>query len=108
MKSKLFFLVFALCTFAHADTIATMKNKAGGLIILTDVVTTQCKGFVGAAYATADDNKTSWGCWFSDEIMVHIRWHDGDTRAYLIDSFNVNEEAVRRLRDRQKGKKYDL
>jgi hypothetical protein len=100
---KKLLLALAFCGFAHADTVATLKNKAGGLIILTDVVTEQCRNFVGAAYTTRSDNQTSWGCWFSDDMMVHIRWHDGDTRAYPIDSFTINEEAARKLRERRRG-----
>jgi hypothetical protein len=107
VKSK-FFLFLALCCSAHADTIATLKNRAGGQIVLTDVETTQCKGFVGAAYSTGDNNQTTWGCWFSDDLMVHIRWYDGDTRAYPLVNFVVNEEVLRRYKDRKKGKSYDL
>ena len=96
-------VLLALCGIAHADTIATLRNKAGGVIVLTDVQTDRCRDFVGAVYATMDNNQTSWGCWFSDDLMVHIKWNDGDTRAYPIDSFTINTEAVRRLRDRRKS-----
>lgn len=102
---KLFKLLplLALCGLAHADTIATLRNKAGGLIVLTDVVTERCKGFAGAVYTISDNNQTSWGCWMSDELMVHVRWSDGDTRAYPIESFTVNDEALRRFRDRRRN-----
>lgn len=107
MKSK-FFLLLALCVPAFADTMATLRNSAGGQIVLTDVETSQCKGFVGAAYTTADNNQTYWGCWFSDDLMVHIRWNDGDTRAYPLRNFIINDEVVRRYKERRKGKSYDL
>lgn len=88
---------------AHADTVATLNNRAGGVIVLTDVATDSCRGFVGAVYATGERNRTMWGCWFSDDLMVHIRWDDGDTRAYSIGSFEINEPVARRLRNRLKG-----
>ena len=98
---KRLLIALALCGVVHAETIATLKNKAGGYIILTDVATDRCSGFVGAAYTTRSDNQTTWGCWFSDDMMVHIRWYDGDTRAYPIDDFSVNTEAARKLRERR-------
>lgn len=98
---KRLLIALALCGVVNAETIATLKNKAGGYIILTDVATDRCRGFVGAAYATMENNQTTWGCWFSDDMMVHIRWYDGDTRAYPIDDFSVNTEAVRKLRERR-------
>lgn len=88
---------------AHSDTVATSKNKAGGYIVLTDVVTERCKGFVGAAYTTGSKNDVVWGCWFTDDLMVHVLWSDGDTRAYSLEGFVVNEEVAKRLRDRKKG-----
>ena len=76
-------LLVALAIFgvAQAETIATLKNKAGGYIYITNVVMDRCKGFSGTAYTTTDNNQTTFGCWFADDIMVHIRWPDGDTRA---------------------------
>lgn len=103
MKPAIFLAMMAISSVVNADTVATLRNKAGGYIILTDVATERCRGFVGAAYATMDNNQTQWGCWFSDDLMVHIRWSDGDTRAYPVDDFSVNTEAVRRLRDRRKS-----
>ena len=108
MKSKLFFLSLVLCGSIYAETIATMRNRAGGLIILTDVSTERCKAFAGVAYTTTEDNRSTWGCWFSDELMVHIRWPDGDPRAYPIENFTIDYDAAKRLRERIKGKKYDL
>lgn len=110
MKQFKFIPVLALCFgLAHADTVATLKNKAGGLIVLTDVVTERCRNFAGAAYATRSDNQTSWGCWSSDDLMVHIKWMDGDTSAYPLEVFTVNDDVARRMRERRKGgKSYDL
>ena len=85
---------------ATADTVATLRNKAGGVIVLTDVQTDTCKAFAGSVYTTVDNGKSLWGCWFSDDLMVHVRWSDGDTRAYPINAFEVNVPNARRLRER--------
>jgi hypothetical protein len=104
MRLLKFLPVLALCSgLANADTVATLQNKAGGVIVLTDVSTERCRGFAGAVYATADNSQTYWGCWFSDDMMVHIRWADGDTRAYPLEKFTVNTETARKLRERRQG-----
>jgi hypothetical protein len=101
---KKFLMCLMLCAgMAHADIIATLRNKAGGLIVLTDVSIDRCKNYAGTAYATGSDSKTTWGCWFSDDLMVHVRWTDGDTTAYPLENFTVNEEVVKRFRERRKG-----
>lgn len=101
---KKLMIVLALCAgMAQAETIATLRNKAGGLIVLTDVVTERCKGFAGAVYTISDNNQTQWGCWMSDELMVHVRWSDGDTRAYPIDNWTINEEVLKRFRERRRS-----
>ncbi len=102
MKKLLIFLAL-WCGLANADIIATLRNRAGGLIVLTDVSIDRCKNYAGTAYTTGSDSKTSWGCWFSDDLMVHIRWTDGDTTAYPIENFTVNEEVVKRFRERRRG-----
>jgi len=104
MKRLLGLVLAAMTTVAaHADTVATLRNKAGGVIVLTDVTTDSCRGFVGAAYSTTSSNRTMWGCWFSDDLMVHIKWSDGDSTAYSVDVFDINEAVARRLRNRLKG-----
>jgi len=100
---KKLLVALAFCGIAQAETIAMLKNKAGGYIYITDVVTDRCRSFTGAAYTTTDNNQTSWGCWVSDDMMVHIKWHDGDTRAYPIENFTLTEEAARKARERRKG-----
>ena len=100
---KKLLLLLAFCGVVHAEVIATLRNRSGGHIVLTDVVTDNCSGYVGTVYSTSENNRISWGCWFVDQVMVHVRWLDGDTRAYPIDAFTVDEEAVRRLKDRRKN-----
>lgn len=67
-------LVLALtATQADATVIATLPNKAGGEIILTDVTTEVC-GTGMIAYTTSPTGPTVYGCWWSDERMVHITY----------------------------------
>lgn len=99
MKKLLLGLFF--CVSAHADTIATVANKAGGMLILTDAV---CKNDLGYyAYSTNPSATTQFGCWWTDETMVHIVWlADNDIRSYPIVSFNINIEKASKLKKRNK------
>ena len=105
---KKLLIIALLCGSAYADTVATLRNKSGGLIVLTDVPTDTCKGFTAAAYATTENNKTLWGCWFSDDLMVHVRWDDGDTRAYPISAFDIDAQKARRLKERNSRRGGDV
>ena len=98
---KLLICLALWCGLANADIIATLKNKAGGLIILTDVKTDKCKN--GVAYSYGSSNTTYWGCWFTDELMVHVRWTDGETTAYPIENFTITEEWANKSRRRSGG-----
>ena len=91
----------AMCGLAHADTIAMLKNQANGVIVLTDRKE-GCSKYPGAAYSVSgNSNNTWWGCWYSDDIMVHIDWNDGAKTSYLVDNFTVNHENLRKLRERR-------
>ena len=97
-------ILLALCAgAAHADTVATLRNQANGLIVLTDMKE-GCSRYPGAAYTVSgNSNKTWWGCWYSDDLMVHIDWKDGEKSSYLVENFTLNPEAVRKLRERRGG-----
>lgn len=100
MKKHLIALLLA-CGLAHADTVATSQNEAGGMMVITDV---PCKGKNGwYAYASARGSSTLFGCWWSDQTMVHITWDDGDVRSYPFGVWVVNAEVARRMGDKGKG-----
>ena len=85
-------LIIALAIFAsvaHAEIIAVLRNRAGGTIALTDVSTQKCGSTSRAAYSTSPSNETAWGCWFLDDLMVHITWLDGKTWSYPVESFHI-------------------
>ena len=100
MKSIVIACLACLSITVQADTVATLRNKGGGLIVLTDVQTEVCKDFAGSVYSTNENSKTLWGCWFSDDLMVHVKWNDGDIRSYPISAFEVNVPNARRMRER--------
>lgn len=82
-----------LAATAHADTLATSTNSNGGLIVLSDV---QCKDGSGMViYSQSNKAPTLYGCWFSDDLMVHVRWNDGDNRAYPLDMFKLYKKPAK-------------
>ena len=96
-------LILGLCLLAgivHADTVATSTNKAGGLLVLTDI---SCKEGGFYAYASANGASTLFGCWWSDQTMVHILWKDGDVRSYPLQNWDVNNAVAEKLQN-SKGK----
>lgn len=94
MKIKTIFTaaIFAV-TVAHADVIATLENRAGGLIYLTDVATKGCSSNMKAVYATSKEGKSIWGCWFVDDVSVHIKWDSGDSSAFPASAFTLMKKS---------------
>lgn len=78
MKGLFLALVF-LVTTASAETVAFMKNNAGGVIVLTDQ---KCEKKMYVTYANANNGQTMFGCWFADENFIFIRWSDGEVKTY--------------------------
>lgn len=65
---------------AKSETLATIKNKSGGQMVLTDVKCSSKPGLV--AYSASPKGGTLFGCWFYDDQYVFITWSDGETRTY--------------------------
>lgn len=84
MRKLLLALLF-VCSSAFADTAAYLQNQAGGQIVLTDTLCSGA-GTTYMAYSSIPGRQTIWGCWFSDQVNVHIRWNDGDFRSYSLDA----------------------
>lgn len=108
MKKILVSLLLCLsAAAANADTVGWMYNNGGGKIILTD---RDCEGDARQfmAYASSQSVSTQFGCWFSDDSMVHITWTaSGNFKSYPLESWTLNNEVVKRLRQRlNKGKGY--
>lgn len=66
-------------TCAQADTLAEVKNDAGGKIVL---LTDKCENGDQRAYMWTKDNHTDEGCWHYDNNTVLIVWQDNGKRRY--------------------------
>jgi len=95
---KLLLAMLLAASQAHADTAATTGNGNGGVTILTDVDCERGRGYI--AYAQSPRSSTFFGCWWSDDSMVHITWQDGDTRSYPFNIFTANTNVLNRMRSR--------
>lgn len=95
-----FSMVFAFGVTSAKDLRAVIgytKNGADGYIVLTAVPCnygTKQAWSGKFAYTQAPRFITQYGCWRSDELMVHIDW-DGEvgSRSYLADIFTMLEQA---------------
>jgi hypothetical protein len=95
MKKLLLSLILAVSP-VLADTVATMNNDGGGIMVLTDV---PCKDGGGYhMYSQSPNYRTLFGCWWSDSSMVHVTWYDGEVRSYPLALWRVNLEVARRMR----------
>ena len=85
---KLFIAALLFAGAARAEIIATMPNKAGGMIYLTNNVTEKCKP-LRAMFANSAGGNSIFGCWFLDEIVIHIKWDDTGTSAFPVEAFTI-------------------
>jgi len=77
----------AVMSSASAESIAYLANKGGGRIVITDEACSNQKGKI--AYTTGDSN-TILGCWFIDDLYVHIVWSDdGKLRSYPLENWTL-------------------
>ena len=102
MKKLALILAF-LSACASADTIATLENKGGGLIVLTDVICRNESGYY--VYSQQPSAATQFGCWWSDDSMVHVTWSDGDVWSYPISHFRINPTKAQKMRERENRNK---
>lgn len=76
---------------AQAGVFATLRNNAGGMMVLLDE---KCSSGTGSIiYSMARDLPTQWGCWVYDGYMVHVRWADGEIRSYPGSAWTVNSQG---------------
>ena len=72
---------------ASAESIAYLANKGGGRIVITDEACSNQKGKI--AYTTGNTD-TILGCWFLDDLYVHIVWSDdGKLRSYPLENWTL-------------------
>jgi len=97
MKKLLLSLILAASP-VLADTVATLNNDNGGIMVLTDVACKDGSGY--HMYSQSPSYRTLFGCWWSDNSMVHVTWSDGEVRSYPLALWRVNVEVARRMRSR--------
>ena len=90
MKRILLGLSLALCGFCNADTVAYMKNNAGGVIVLTDV---KCDKNSFIVYGNTKDGTTITGCWFLDDNFVFVKWSSGDLKTYPFTAWTFKQKS---------------
>jgi hypothetical protein len=96
MKNFLLGLSLILSFACNADTVAFLKNKAGGLIMLTDSKCSDKKGLF--AYGNDSNGTTFIGCWFVNDLFVFIRWETGDLKTYpIMDWTMMNNKPEKNL-----------
>ena len=93
---KLFLSLILAAAPVLADTVATMSNDSGGIMVLTDVSCRDGSGY--HMYSQSPNYRTMFGCWWSDSSMVHVTWSDGEVRSYPLGLWRVNIEVTRRMR----------
>ena len=99
MKKLIAAIFIALSSLAQADTAGSMNNKAGGMLVLTDVLCKDKGGYI--MYSSANGSRTLFGCWFSDDTMVHVQWHDGDVRSYPFNIFRLYLDVLKRMKTKK-------
>lgn len=91
--SKLLAALLVVVSFnANAEAIAYTKNVGGGKIVLTDL---KCKNNLGLiAYTSHPSSNTVYGCWFSDDVSIHVNWGSNGTRSYDYVNWEFPEKSA--------------
>jgi hypothetical protein len=94
MMRKLLLSLLLCAGVAHAETVATQPNQAGGKIVLTDGACIH-KGTnydkLNRAYNYGSVGYTSEGCWGIEGETVIVYWIDTDQKMrYPITAFTMN------------------
>jgi hypothetical protein len=95
MKKILALLLLSLSVHVSAETLATLNNKAGGKIVLTDRpcihkgTTYEKLNFV---YNYDNSGYSSEGCWGIEGEVVAVIWFDSQgTMRYPLANFVINQ-----------------
>jgi len=88
---RLLLALALIATSSLANTIATSKNNAGGLFVLTDIRCKESKTFI--AYTTVNGGATGFGCWFMDDQFVHIDWQKAGLMSYPIENWSIKVKS---------------
>lgn len=87
-------MTLALAATAYAGVVATIPNKAGNTIKLTDGKHGDCSGDGwNLAFATGSGGRTITGCWMYSETAeeIVIVYEDGETYTYPVNSLRLTK-----------------
>jgi hypothetical protein len=104
MKKLLLALGVTLALNANAEMLATLPNKAGGKIVLTDEicvdpVTKERYDALKRAYNYSAEGGTSEGCYFVEDESVVVVWVNSQSRdrsRYPLENFTFNKNYSKR------------
>ena len=96
MKRMLVLLaLLSAVTVVKAETIATLNNKAGGKIVLTDrpcVYKGTTHDKLNFVYNYGSSGQSSEGCWGIEGEVVAVIWFDSEgTMRYPLTNFVINQ-----------------
>ena len=104
-------LAAALAVPATAGVIATLENKGGGQIKLTDDI---CKSREGQdlawlfAYSTLPGGKFLTGCWMVADDDVLVIYDNGGVRLYPMDAFTTRSKSSSPSKPKKPSYRNDL
>lgn len=100
MKKILVLLLLSLSAHASAETIATLSNKAGGKIVLTDrpcVYKGTTHDKLNFVYNYGSSGYSSEGCWGIEGDVVAVIWFDSEgTMRYPLGNFVINQNYTKK------------
>lgn len=96
---KLLLTILFFCNFCYANVIATMPNKAGGKIVLTNETCSynnKTYGNLKRTYYYTQEGYTNEGCFYLEDDTIVVIWSDGDKNSsvmrYEANSFTIRKQ----------------
>jgi hypothetical protein len=99
-KTLVLLALLSAVTVARAETIATLTNKAGGKIVLTDrpcVYKGTTHDKLNFVYNYGSSGYSSEGCWGIEGDVVSVVWFDSEgTMRYPLANFVINQSYTKK------------
>jgi len=100
MKKTLVLLLLCLSAHVSAETVATLTNKAGGKIVLTNrpcVYKGTTHDKLNFVYNYGSSGYSSEGCWGIEGDVVAVIWFDSEgTMRYPLANFVINQNYTKK------------
>jgi hypothetical protein len=102
--------LYAYSAKTRAETIATLPNKAGGKIVITDepcVINGKSYKNLNRVYNYGSSGYSTEGCWTIEGETVVVVWEDDDkVRRYPIENFTMNSNYSKKKGNNNRGYNY--